>query len=323
MTVCCLSLFSCLMYGANNRAVSSIHKILANSFISLKSALIRLPVDVRVELHILYPNRVEEETLRLGPTPNINQFADTLLNIVFAHARHLREQGDTMARSIVFSSFNADMCTALNWKQPNCLFYYLLSRRSTANELVDPVLLGNELGADPINAAADSQKVHSSGRTTISVKEAVQVAQNNNLMGLICSSRLLVCSRSYFLSSSQNFRFPSNPMVNSNRSSHLRSSNPSKRPAWSSSQIFPHKKPRSPIRLLLTRLTDISRVKACCASMKRWTYRRSSQWKSPWQYRQDRCCVRLITILIGLRGRRGFLFSFFLLNWSVLPPFLS
>ncbi|KAK7732933.1 phosphate system positive regulatory protein pho81 [Botryosphaeria dothidea] len=180
-----------LYIGSQHGGVSSIHKILANSFISLKSALIRLPVDVRVELHILYPNRVEEETLRLGPTPNINQFADTLLNIVFAHARHLREQGDTMARSIVFSSFNADMCTALNWKQPNCLFYYLLSRRSTANELVDPVLLGNELGADPINAAADSQKVHSSGRTTISVKEAVQVAQNNNLMGLICSSRLL------------------------------------------------------------------------------------------------------------------------------------
>ncbi|KAL1623050.1 Karyopherin transporter [Diplodia seriata] len=133
--------------------ISNIHKILASSYVSLKEAINRLPVEVRIELHILYPNRVEEETLRLGPTPNINTFADTLLNIVFD---------------------DAHMCTALNWKQPNY-----------------PVLLGNELGADPIEAAADSQKVHSSGRTTISVKEAVQVAQNNNLMGLICSSRLL------------------------------------------------------------------------------------------------------------------------------------
>ncbi|KAF4538923.1 Ankyrin repeat protein [Lasiodiplodia theobromae] len=154
--------------------IPKIHKILANSYISLKDAIQRLPVDVRLELHILYPNRIEEETLRLGPTPNINTFADTLLNIVFDDARHLREQAGAAARSIVFSSFNADMCTALNWKQPNY-----------------PVLLGNELGADPIEAAADPQKVHSSGRTTISVKEAVQVAQNNNLMGLICSSRLL------------------------------------------------------------------------------------------------------------------------------------
>ncbi|GME28098.1 hypothetical protein GTA08_BOTSDO01131 [Neofusicoccum parvum] len=154
--------------------ISSIHKILANSYISLKDALDHLPVEVRIELHILYPNRVDEEALRLGPTPNINEFADTLLNIVFAHARYLREQAETKARSIVFSSFNADMCTALNWKQPNY-----------------PVLLGNELGADPIDATADSHKVHSSGRTTVSVKEAVQIAQNNNLMGLICSSRLL------------------------------------------------------------------------------------------------------------------------------------
>ena len=30
------------------------------------------------------------------------------------------------------------------------------------------------------------------GRTTFSIKEAVQVARNNNLMGLICSSKLLV-----------------------------------------------------------------------------------------------------------------------------------
>jgi CDK inhibitor PHO81 len=33
--------------------------------------------------------------------------------------------------------------------------------------------------------------VLSSGRTMLSVKEAVQLAQNNNFMGLICSSRLL------------------------------------------------------------------------------------------------------------------------------------
>ena len=33
--------------------------------------------------------------------------------------------------------------------------------------------------------------IQSSGRTTISVKEAVQIARDNNFMGLICSSRLL------------------------------------------------------------------------------------------------------------------------------------
>ncbi|OCK83626.1 ankyrin [Lepidopterella palustris CBS 459.81] len=151
-----------------------IHQILATSFITLHEALKLLPAHIHVELHVLYPNRLEEERLRLGPTPNINEFADALLTIVFEHARHLREQKDGFLRSIVFSSFNQDICTALNWKQPNY-----------------PVLLCNELGADASISAVDPQKVQSSGRTTISVKEAVQIARDNNFMGLICSSRLL------------------------------------------------------------------------------------------------------------------------------------
>ena len=57
---------------------------------------------------------------------------------------------------------------------------------------LDPVFLCNELGAD--SAQSPSGRTHtiqSSGRTTISVKEAVQIARDNNFMGLICSSRLL------------------------------------------------------------------------------------------------------------------------------------
>ncbi|KAK7511285.1 ankyrin repeat protein nuc-2 [Phyllosticta citriasiana] len=154
--------------------MSAIHKILATSYVSLADALAALPVDVRIELHVLYPNRQEEASLRLGPTPNLNTFADNLLTVVFDHARGLRAEDETAVRSIVFSSFNKDICTALNWKQPNY-----------------PVLLDNELGADPSIAESDPHKVQSSGRTAISVKEAVQTAQGNNLMGLICSSRLL------------------------------------------------------------------------------------------------------------------------------------
>lgn len=50
----------------------------------------------------------------------------------------------------------------------------------------DPVLLCDEIGAETATSS-----VLSSGRTMLSVKEAVQLAQNNNFMGLICSSRLL------------------------------------------------------------------------------------------------------------------------------------
>jgi CDK inhibitor PHO81 len=57
----------------------------------------------------------------------------------------------------------------------------------------DPVLLCNELGADSSRSpSGNTHIIQSSGRTTTSVKEAVQIARDNNFMGLICSSRLLV-----------------------------------------------------------------------------------------------------------------------------------
>lgn len=60
---------------------------------------------------------------------------------------------------------------------------------------LDPVLLCNDLGTkrDPKNPGA---VVKSNGHGSISVKEAVRVAQSNNFMGLVCNSRLLV---SFFL----------------------------------------------------------------------------------------------------------------------------
>jgi hypothetical protein len=62
-----------------------------------------------------------------------------------------------------------------------------------ANSETDPVLLCNELGADsPQSPSGNTHIIQSSGRTTTSVKEAVQIARDNNFMGLICSSRLLV-----------------------------------------------------------------------------------------------------------------------------------
>jgi CDK inhibitor PHO81 len=55
----------------------------------------------------------------------------------------------------------------------------------------DPVLLCNELGAEGPGAQTGALSVQNSGRSTMSVKEAVQIARSNNFMGLICSWRLL------------------------------------------------------------------------------------------------------------------------------------
>lgn len=163
--------------GIDRENLAVAQQKIAQSCSSLESTLAILPPDLHVEIHVCYPTRAEEAALRLGPTQNINVVVDGVLKVVFDHARHLRELKDGPQRSFVFSSYNADICTALNWKQPNY-----------------PVLLCNELGVAPTTndrAATDSNIVTSCGRTDMSIKESVRIAQSNNFMGLMCTSRLL------------------------------------------------------------------------------------------------------------------------------------
>ena len=100
--------------------IPAVYRILAFSFLSLREALALIPVNVKTEVHVLYPTKEQEESLRFGPTPNINDVADALLTVIFDHARELRQRSDQLVRSVVFTSFNPEFCTALNWKQPNC-----------------------------------------------------------------------------------------------------------------------------------------------------------------------------------------------------------
>jgi CDK inhibitor PHO81 len=106
--------------GIDRSNLASAQRQIARSYASLADALELLPTDMHLEIHVCYPTRQEEEALDLGPSLNINYVADNILKVVFEHARHLRESKDNALRNFVFSSYNADVCTALNWKQPNC-----------------------------------------------------------------------------------------------------------------------------------------------------------------------------------------------------------
>ncbi|KAH8163918.1 hypothetical protein CIB48_g4320 [Xylaria polymorpha] len=121
------------------------------------------------------PSEDDEKRFGIGPTVNTNSFVDAVLAVVFDHAREQRARtlsSPSAVRSVVFSSYNPTMCATLNWKQPNF-----------------PVFLCNDLGREETMQAPNV--IQSSGRRTFSVKEVVRIAQNNNLMGLVCSARLL------------------------------------------------------------------------------------------------------------------------------------
>ncbi len=176
--------------------ISAIHQTLATSFVTLRDVLAYLPLSIHVDIQVLFPTMAQERALGLRPSPNINNYADAVLKDVFDHARTTKEQNPDFMRSIVFTSYNADMCTALNWKQPNCKFHFEKSIRPDANAHIDPVLLCNDLGAkreaSKPGVTNPGPVVPSSGHNSMSVKEAVRIAQSNNFMGLVCSSRLLV-----------------------------------------------------------------------------------------------------------------------------------
>ncbi|KAJ5373555.1 Glycerophosphoryl diester phosphodiesterase, partial [Penicillium concentricum] len=140
------------------------HRLLAASFLSLRDVLRRLPIELN------------EKKLDMTSLADVNTFADVILTDVFDHARVAREKNPEFMRSVVFTSYNPNICSALNWKQPNY-----------------PVLLCNDLGQirDLAGNVDSMPHVNSSGRASMSIKESARIAQSNNFMGLICRSSLL------------------------------------------------------------------------------------------------------------------------------------
>ncbi|KXL42198.1 MAG: hypothetical protein FE78DRAFT_500063 [Acidomyces sp. 'richmondensis'] len=178
--------------GIDRNNLATVQRQIARSYVSLADALALLPADLHLEIHVCYPTLEEEESFHLGPTLNMNMVVDAVLKEVFDHTRNMRESMDGPLRSFVFSSYNPDICTALNWKQPNypVLFCNELGIAAMPPYVSNPdsKILPSPLVPSPSGSSA---MVSSCGRTSISIKESVRIAQSNNFMGLICNSRLL------------------------------------------------------------------------------------------------------------------------------------
>lgn len=102
------------------RSHADAHELLTNSFITLEEALSLLPHYIHVELNIHYPKISESHS----PSKyDLNSCVDSILGTVFEHSRTLRQIALGASRAIVLSSYNTNICTALNWKQPNCMLF--------------------------------------------------------------------------------------------------------------------------------------------------------------------------------------------------------
>ncbi|CAI4218195.1 unnamed protein product [Parascedosporium putredinis] len=70
--------------------ISDVHRVLATAGIRLVDALPLIPHGMHVNIHVVYPTEEDEKRWNLGPAVDLNTFADSILSIVFDHARAQR-----------------------------------------------------------------------------------------------------------------------------------------------------------------------------------------------------------------------------------------
>lgn len=88
--------------------------LLRKSMASLEAVLSLLPADTGVNIQLKYARKFDAKYESVGRSGEVNAFVDSVLHVVY-------EAGKTSpGRKIIFSSFDPTVCTALNWKQPNC-----------------------------------------------------------------------------------------------------------------------------------------------------------------------------------------------------------
>lgn len=88
--------------------------LLSTSMATLDSVLALLPPEMGINLALKYTRDFDARHESIGRSGEVNAFVDGVLHVVY-------EAGKTSpGRKIIFSSFDPTVCTALNWKQPNC-----------------------------------------------------------------------------------------------------------------------------------------------------------------------------------------------------------
>lgn len=112
-----------LLQAPTSAVASEWHQAISRSLMSLEEILASLPSDLGVNLQLRYTRDFDARQQAINRVLELNTFVDSVLHTVY-------DSGKTSpGRKIIFSSFDPTVCSALNWKQPNCLYKhrYLLT----------------------------------------------------------------------------------------------------------------------------------------------------------------------------------------------------
>ena len=161
-----------------------------------------IPYNLQLIIQVCYPTDNERDLVvkDISSKINLNKYIDRILYTVFEHERTLRHTFGIL-RSIIFSSCNWQVCSILNWKQPN--FPVLLEMSSlilndkykgnnrftldTPHRLRSVIEQGRKKEEETVSNMID-KKIH--------IREMIEFAVNNNLFGVIIPHILLeLCTK--------------------------------------------------------------------------------------------------------------------------------
>ncbi|KAH9062010.1 cyclin-dependent protein kinase inhibitor [Lactarius vividus] len=163
--------------------LSEWHSLIRRSMVSLENLLKIVPASMGLCLELAYPitnsssSSSRDSALFRHRLP-LNSFVDSILRTVY-HASAPPPEGHGVRRQIIFTSSSPDACATVNWKQPN---YPVLFASSCG-----------EIGANPPSTTiATSRNEAAHDLRLSSIGAAVEFSKNNNLLGVLLDTYLLV-----------------------------------------------------------------------------------------------------------------------------------
>jgi len=151
-------------------SVAEVSRIIGNGCLRLKDVLELLPPSMGLSLEVKFPALRERACMNASDTLSttttcLNSYLDHVLKVVYDHAQSSRDGG----KSLIFTSSNPLVCTAINWKQPNYGVFFKTFAGYSVDEFVDR-----------------------EDERCLSIKEGIKFAKSGNLLGVFCLARPLV-----------------------------------------------------------------------------------------------------------------------------------
>ncbi|CCC70542.1 hypothetical protein NCAS_0F00580 [Naumovozyma castellii] len=165
-----------------------LQSLLISRIFQFDSLLSRLPKWMQLVFEVCYPTQNERENIpvKMSRYMDMNKYIDGILHIIFEHERELRHSGGNI-RSIVFQSVNSNICSILNWKQPNFPVFLSL------NSILVPVLPETNFRSNTPNRLLKMEvnKDKCESWDKIGIHSMVDFSVSNNLLGIIIPAGIL------------------------------------------------------------------------------------------------------------------------------------